>query len=334
MRLDIRGSIFRILRVTLVVLVLIGAAVWIRDLLTSVKSEQAVINAEIIQLRTPIAGMIEIAEVRPGMLLKKGDLLFKVKNARYGDQTSAAQATGMANLVETVRGEVMGAKQELELAQLNVERDRKLYKSDLIARMILENSETRVTMAKKLLEEKNEQLARSEVRAQEVSEQVDMQKESEVTMPADGLVWSIGGKTGEQADANRLVMEVINPSHIWVDAFFSERHTNKLKPGLPAVITSLDSKNQWGGELESIRAGVGRMAYDTTVAVPPPEMAKRLIAVRVEANWQQPFSAVEFFGVGRSVKVSFLTSEGRATVGDRLKEKWKRAFSGTTAAKK
>ena len=140
--------------------------------------------------------------------------------------------------------------------------------------------------------------------------QMKMQKASVVTMPTDGLIWSITGKSGEQANSNALVMEVINPSRIWVDAFFSERHAKELKPGLPATIRSLDSTASWRGHLESIRAGVGRIAYDTTVAIPPPEMAKRQIAVRVDVDWQPPFGAVEFFGVGRSVEVKFVKGKG------------------------
>ena len=54
----LRRSLFRILRVTVLVLVLIAAAMWLRNILTSLESEQAVINAEIIQIRTPIAGVL------------------------------------------------------------------------------------------------------------------------------------------------------------------------------------------------------------------------------------------------------------------------------------
>ncbi len=110
------------------------------------------------------------------------------------------------------------------------------------------------------------------------------------------------------------------------EPFFAERFAQDLKPGLPAVVRSLDSVALWKGRLESMRAGVGRLAYDTTVAVPPPEMAKRQVAVRVEANWDQPFGATEFFGVGRSVQVTFTRGKTQRTVGDALKEKWERAF--------
>jgi hypothetical protein len=47
----------------------------------------------------------------------------------------------------------------------------------------------------------------------------------------------------------------------------------------------------------------------------------------VETVWQHPFSAVEFFGVGRSVLVSFQREKPQRTVGDALKERWERGLA-------
>jgi hypothetical protein len=130
-------------------------------------------------------------------------------------------------------------------------------------------------------------------------------------------------------DSNKLVMQLVNPSRIWVDAFFAERHVKSLHPGLPAVIRSLDGTKSWRGSLQTIRAGVGRFAFDTNVAVPPPETVKRQIAVRVAPNWDKPFSTTEFYGVGRSVEVTFSNDAKRRRVGSLKEEKWDRLVSGT-----
>jgi len=325
----IRGSLLRILRITVLVLVLIGAAIWLRNILTSLESEQAVINAEIIQIRTPIAGVLEIDDLRPGMLLAKGQLLFKIENPRFGDRETVAQFNTLQTQVESLRAELASVRRELEVAGVEQERARRLYKAEVIARVEKELAETRFVTLRQLVNVKTGQLDRTAKRAQDMEAQMKLQEASVVTMPADGLIWSITGKSGEQANSNALVMEVINPSRIWVDAFFAERHAKELKPGLRAAIRSLDSTASWRGHLESIRAGVGRIAYDTTVAIPPPEMAKRQIAVRVDVDWKPPFSAAEFFGVGRSVEVKFVKGNGQRTVGDVLKEKWERAVAQT-----
>jgi multidrug resistance efflux pump len=127
----IRGSLFRILRVTVLVLVLIAAATWLRNILTSLESEQAVINAEIIEIRTPITGVLEINDVRPGMLLEKGKPLFRVENPRFEPQT-VAQFNTFANLVES-SGRARVGTTELEVAGVEQERARRLYKAQVDA---------------------------------------------------------------------------------------------------------------------------------------------------------------------------------------------------------
>jgi multidrug resistance efflux pump len=324
-----RSSIFRILRVAAVVLVIIGSAIWLRDSFTSLRSEQAVINAEIIELRTPIVGELQIHDVRPGAMVKAGDPLFRVVNARFGDRESAAQYNGMQNLVETEKSELLGAQQSLDLAKVESERAERLFKMQVISRVEMEQAHYRRRVASQGVEQKKHQLEGSEQRTAEIRKQMDLQKDSVVTAPIDGIVWSVAGKAGENMDANKLVMQLVNPSRIWVDAFFAERQVKSLKPGLPALVRSLDGTVSWRGSLETIRAGVGRLAFDTNVAVPPPEMVKRQVAVRVAPNWSKPFSAIEFYGVGRSVEVTFTKTEPRRTLGDALREKWNRLIHGS-----
>ncbi len=157
-----------------------------------------------------------------------------------------------------------------------------------------------------------------------------MQKKSVVTMPEDGLVWSISGKTGETVESNKLVMEMHQSDpHLGGRLFRGAALAGSAEAGLAGVDPFPGWHRQPGqGELESIRAGVGRLAYDTTVAVPPPEMAKRQIAVRVEAA-----------GIGRSLRasssesaavsqVTFLKTPHERTVGDALKERLDRAIWG------
>jgi hypothetical protein len=151
-------------------------------------------------------------------------------------------------------------------------------------------------------------------------------------MPIDGVVWSVAGKMGEQLEANKPVLEVINPAHVWVDAFFPERFAEALRPGLRASISPVDGSASWSGELQSVRAGVGRLAFDTAVAVPPPELAKRQVAVRVGGNWKQPYGASEFYGVGRTVQVAFGQNAERArTIADALQERFSRLLGGRIA---
>jgi multidrug resistance efflux pump len=317
-----KGSLFRILRVTIIMLVLISTIALVHTTMTTLKSEQAVINAEILQVRTPIEGLLEMGDVRPGTLLKKGDVLFKMVNPRFVGQESVSQFNILQNMVESVRSDLVTAHHTCELATIEKERSTILYNKTLIARVEVEDATARLSVAKDLVRAREEQLSRGEKRAIEMAAQMEMQKNSVVLMPEDGLVWSVEGKTGEQMEATKLVVEIINPRRMWVDAFFSERHAKRLKTGLTAGIRSLDSEAEWDGTLESVRAGVGRMSFDNTVAVPPPEMVKRQIAVRVKPDWDRPFLPAEFFGVGRSVEVCFDDHDLPRTNANHLRQSW------------
>jgi len=329
MKSQFLSRIFRVMRVAVIVLVIIGLAVWLHGMLASVESDQAVINAEIMQIRAPIAGILEIAPVRAGTSLRKGASLFKITNPHFENSESAAQFNNLQNFVEVVQGELEGARHTLELAKLTDDRARRLFAKDVIAREETVQAAKGLEIAKNVVAAKTEQLARSRERVKEMERQVALEKTSVVTLPTDGLVWSVARKSGENVDANQVVMEVMNPKRIWVDAFFSERHIEDLHSGLPAIIRSLDGVATWPGQLQSIRAGVGRLSYDTTVAVPPPEMAKREIAVRIEGKWNRPFSAEEFYGVGRSVTVTFVRNPGQQTFGNLLQQRVRAALWGT-----
>src|SRR4051812_46928431 len=129
MKTNLRVSIFRILRVALILLALYFGAVWLRGTLTTVRSEQAVINAEIVQIRTPITGELQIEGLRPGVFRHKGDPLFKVVNPRFGDRESTAQNNLLQGLVESLEGELTAARQNLEYVETTRKRARKLFDS-------------------------------------------------------------------------------------------------------------------------------------------------------------------------------------------------------------
>ena len=60
-------------------------------------------------------------------------------------------------------------------------------------------------------------------------------------------------------------------------------------------------------------------------------MVKRQLAVRVDVAWKQPFGPEAFYGVGRSVQVTFYKSPARRTQADVLKERVEGMISWTKA---
>jgi len=89
-----------------------------------------------------------------------------------------------------------------------------------------------------------------------------------------------------------------------VDAFFHERHAGKLRVGARVSVRALDGRETWQGRVESVRGGVGRIAYDNFAGGLPGDFTRRRLAARVAMDSANPYPANQFFGVGRSVVVT------------------------------
>ena len=94
-------GIVRVLRVCLV-LAVTAALAWfyLRNVLF-VRSAEAVINSEVISLRSPIEGEVHVTEgVSPGLVLEAGSGVFTVENPRFGNLENFTQLIGLQNALD------------------------------------------------------------------------------------------------------------------------------------------------------------------------------------------------------------------------------------------
>jgi hypothetical protein len=110
-------------------------------------------------------------------------------------------------------------------------------------------------------------------------------------------------------------IQLLNCQNLWIDAFINETDANKLVIEQKAEI-NLDRSTdvQWQEEVETIRAGVGRVKVGQYVVQPPPEIARRQLptrvaAVRIKVNWKQIPESNDFCLAGRNVNVRFIKPE-------------------------
>ncbi len=105
-----------------------------------VDSEQAVINAEIMQIRTPINGVLEIGR-RPSRHAsgKRRDASSRCRIRGSAIAKVSRNTTRCKILVETVESELIGrAASSVELAEVAAARTQRLHKAQLIARVEME----------------------------------------------------------------------------------------------------------------------------------------------------------------------------------------------------
>ena len=68
-----------------------------------------------------------MSNIRPGMLLKKGDPLFTVENSRFGDRESVSQYNTLLSQADALQGEILGAKNTVGQEAITLEKDQRLY---------------------------------------------------------------------------------------------------------------------------------------------------------------------------------------------------------------
>jgi len=298
-----RQVIFRCGRLVLTGAVLAGAGMYATHTFTSATSEQAYINAEMTVLRAPIEGELQLDALQPGAMIFRGATVFRIENRRFGNQDAMAQLNWLRELTERLQAEtdeaVVRCRQQEQVYRLH----EKLHEEKLISRLAFIEEETKLALARTALTNKQAQARQAAERASAAGRQVELQKEAMVQMPFDGVAWTIPAKTGAQVAAHEPVLQVIDPQRIWVDAFFHEKQARKLTLGTRVTIRALDGKETWPGRVESIRGGVGRIAYESVAAGLPGDFTRRRVAVRVAMESNNPYDASQFFGVGRSVVV-------------------------------
>ena len=298
-----RRLFFRCARVVLTGALLAGAGVYARHAFLSATSEQAYINGEMTVLRAPIEGQLRLEQVQPGALIRGGATLFRIENSRFGNQEAMAQWNWLRELTGRLQAEAEEAAVHCRQQEQVYRLHEKLHEQKLISQLAFIEEETKLALAQTALTTKQAQARQAEARMREVERQVELQKEAMVQMPFDGVAWTIPASTGAQISAHEPILQVIDPRRIWVEAFFHERHAPKLRVGARVTVRALNGPETWLGRVESVRAGVGRIAFENFTAGLPGDFTRHRVAVRVAMESNNPYEASQFFGVGRSVVV-------------------------------
>jgi multidrug resistance efflux pump len=135
--------------------------------------------------------------------------------------------------------------------------------------------------------EKQEVMARINTLRQEIelARQVARNRTRDrVEAPKRGVVWEILAQEGERVSANQPLMEVLDCSSLWVEAFVTIDDLKRFQIGSPVEVKLQYRQEQLQGEVKTIRsylAGGSDLGKD--VAVQPPDFKRQqLVQVRIE----------------------------------------------------
>jgi multidrug resistance efflux pump len=304
-----RRLFFRCIRLAIAGALAVGGIAYSRHTLVTATSIRAYIDGEITSVRAPIAGQLVLDGIEPGQELTAGAPLFSVSNSRYGNEQTASQLIWVNELDERLQAEVEEAKVRFEQQQEVFNLNEKLFAEKLISRLAVLEEQNKLNLAKSVFESKVGLAAKASKRASEIKEQVELLRTAQVSAPFNGVVWSIRAKNGSVIGMREPIVELVDPRHIWVEAFFQERHAQKFKIGTVVDVRNAGLGTMCKGKVESIRGGGGHLSSDSVTALPAGQGGSGGIAVRIKMENGSSFQAGEFFGVGRSVVVTLASHE-------------------------
>ena len=296
-----RQTFFRTFRLIVAAGLLAGLAFLGWRAATVVVSDQAYINAEITPLRAPIAGALRMTNVAPGAVVDAGTTLLQIDNTQFANTPMASELNRMQETIERLRAECEEADARLPKIEQIYQRAAVMNREKLMSQVQFMEEEVKVTSARSSAAKRREQLELAEKRRAALEKQASVLQSMTVPAPFDGVVWAAPVQDGAFVQPHETTLQLIEAKNVRVDAYLPERHAGKFRVGMQVTVRLLDDQRVLQGRVESVRAGVGRVAVGNSGAVAPGEFAQRRIALRVRLESENPFPASEFFGVGRSV---------------------------------
>ena len=310
---------FFLFRVCFFIVFVIGIVFFIYISSNFVNSRQAFINANLTNIATSINGNLSIQELKDGEFLNKDKVLFKVINPHFSQNESTAQYNNLLNSIDRLKQEMITEKIQLEKLKADYDRFQALYKTGAVSLMEFEDIASQLKIVKTSIKEKDGHLEHLNERLLEAKKQRLVQKSFEAVMPFDGTLWALFFQDNEYVSVKDTIVQVVDRDSLFITAFFHEKDIHHLKVNDKVNIRLIGSKLSWTGHIDFIRGGVGKINYDASIAIPATNK-KRLVAVQIRADLGEKFSEKEFYGIGRSLLITYKKKKyAKADLFDKLK---------------
>lgn len=183
-------------------------------------------------------GRLKNLEVEVGDLVATGQIIGEIDPIDLDERITAQEAA--AKRAEAQQKEALT---KLNYAQPLATRYKKLYAASGISEEILAAKEHEQNLASASLATAREEISRVQAELAALKKQ----RESLVLRaPVAGMVALRHTEPGSTILAGQEVVEIIDPSSLWINVRFDQLHSHRLSAGLPAAITL---RSQAGGTL-------------------------------------------------------------------------------------
>ncbi|MDV6318239.1 efflux RND transporter periplasmic adaptor subunit [Chromohalobacter sp. HP20-39] len=197
------------------------------------------VRADVINLGTDVAGLVENLQVESNDYVEAGDVLFTIDKKRYA--LALAEAKANLNNLEQQRAEAKAANaRRQKLGDYASQEDR----DD--ARFAYSSAQAQVEQAQVAVEQAKLDLERATVRA-----------------PVDGYVTNLLLHPGEYVSVGENVLTLIDAKSFYVLGYFEETKLDAINVGAPVRIQLLAANVPLWGHVDSIAHGISDKSLDS-----------------------------------------------------------------------
>jgi len=182
-----------------------------------------------------IAGLVTAIPAKKGSQVKRGDVLLQLDDREYRAQEELAQSK-----LEAARASAQQAQVESDQAERDWKRTQLLAQSQVVSETLMDHDHTRALATKAA-----SAAAQARIHESEASLEAAQAILAKTTMkaPFDGVVLDVSTEVGEWISPSPpgvyipAVVDIIDPSSLYLSAPIDEADVARIKVGLPVRIT-------------------------------------------------------------------------------------------------
>ncbi len=189
-------------------------------------------------------GFVKEVKVSEGDRVKEGQILYIIDSKEIDSAKSQVELA-----IQQARLSLQMYQNQYTNVLLNLERNRRLYKKDMVSKYQLETLELAAKNLKDMVEMAKKQVAQAKAKMQEVLNQYNYLK---IKAPNDGVIIQKNVNAGEMAIPGMPAMVLTDLSKIRIQAEIAESNLKDIKLNMPVevVIPSVNLKTK--GKISAI----------------------------------------------------------------------------------
>ncbi|PZP46592.1 MAG: efflux transporter periplasmic adaptor subunit [Azospirillum brasilense] len=192
------------------------------------------IRADVIRIAPDVSGLVSEVLVADNQWVRKGDILFRIDPERFALALKQAEA------------QVLSTRAAMELTIMDLDRYRKLAKTDSVSQQKLQQAESNSKQAEASYQSAlvNQSVARLNL------------NRASVRAPVDGVITNFSLQPGNYATAGGAIGALVDSESFYVSGYFEETKLPRIHKGDPVRVDVMGEANPLFGRVESIAGGI------------------------------------------------------------------------------